>query len=170
MTRICSSHLVLATEFSAGLGALSSRRRVSRGRFSMSTRRRDAGAPRNSGAPGDAKPCAAPGPFCLVFCQSRFHRIFLDAGNHVFTARRIRNRSSAELYSAVSRICNPLAAAKSNASGKYDVPPNAIRRYSRLQICATPERAAALQPPVRFMARVGFPRVQPFRRRKTFLV
>ena len=58
------------------------------------------------------------------------------------TARRSRNRSSAELDSAVSRICNPLAAAKPNASGKYGAPPNAIRRYSRLQICATLEHTA----------------------------
>jgi hypothetical protein len=56
------------------------------------------------------------------------------------TARRSRNQSSAELNSAVSRICNPLAAAQPGESAKSDPLPNAIRRYGRLQICATSKR------------------------------
>src|ERR1035438_3425390 len=61
----------------------------------------------------------------------------------LFLARRSRNRSSAELYSAVSRICNPLAVAGPNAPAKPDALPNAIRRYSRLKICATSKHAVA---------------------------
>jgi len=44
----------------------------------------------------------------------------------------------AELNSAGSRISNPLAAAK------FNVLPNAIRRYSRLEICANPLAALRL--------------------------
>jgi hypothetical protein len=55
-------------------------------------------------------------------------------------ARRSRNQSSAELYSAVSRICNPLAVTKPGGSAKSDPLPNAIRRYGRLEICATSQR------------------------------
>ena len=44
---------------------------------------------------------------------------------------------SAELHSAVSRICNPPSAASSGAYGKSNGLPTASRRYSRLQICAT---------------------------------
>jgi hypothetical protein len=47
------------------------------------------------------------------------------------------NRSSAELDSAVSRICNPLAAANGETTGHGGGVPNAIRRYSGLQIRAT---------------------------------
>jgi hypothetical protein len=54
------------------------------------------------------------------------------------TARRSRSRSSAEFYSAVSRICNPLAATESNAAAQPDALPNGIRRYGRFEICATP--------------------------------
>jgi len=47
---------------------------------------------------------------------------------------------SAELHSAVSRIFNPQADRTSNAFAFADALPNAIRRYSRLQICATTDR------------------------------
>ena len=55
-------------------------------------------------------------------------------------ARQSRSRSSAELYSAVSRICNPLATTQSNAPAKSCALPNGIRRDGRLEICATPSR------------------------------
>ena len=57
--------------------------------------------------------------------------------HHKAIARRSRNHRSAELYSAVSRICNPLAASEADDLATAGAPPNAIRRYSRLQICAT---------------------------------
>jgi hypothetical protein len=44
---------------------------------------------------------------------------------------------SAELHSAVSRICNPQVSSKQAALVFSSTPPNAIRRYSRFQICAT---------------------------------
>ena len=44
---------------------------------------------------------------------------------------------SAELHSAVSRICHLRSVLTSNASAMSDAQPKAIRRYSRLQICAT---------------------------------
>ena len=47
-------------------------------------------------------------------------------------ARRSRNQSSAELYSAVSRICNPLAAAEADDFATPGAPPNAIRRYCKI--------------------------------------
>src|SRR6266545_7725796 len=47
------------------------------------------------------------------------------------TSRPGRSRRSAELHSAVSRICNPPRVATGVAL------PTASRRYSRLQICAT---------------------------------
>jgi hypothetical protein len=48
-----------------------------------------------------------------------------------FFERVVGQWRSAELYSAVSRICNPPDARNAGAV------PNAIRRYSRLKICAT---------------------------------
>jgi hypothetical protein len=57
-------------------------------------------------------------------------------------ARRSRNQSSAELYSAVSRICHPPAVARPDDPTAHGTQPNTIRRDSRLQICATPKRAA----------------------------
>jgi len=51
--------------------------------------------------------------------------------------------SSAEFYSAVSRIFNPLAAAKPSAVAAHDALPNAIRRYCRFQICATIKKVLA---------------------------
>ena len=54
------------------------------------------------------------------------------------------SRRSAELYSAVSRICNPLGAGKHDGLIVFDTLPNAIRRYGRLQICAT--RNCVLRP------------------------
>jgi hypothetical protein len=57
--------------------------------------------------------------------------------------RRSCHQSSAELYSAVSRICNPLAVVKPGGPAKSDPLPNAIRRYGRLQICATPQRGGS---------------------------
>jgi hypothetical protein len=43
----------------------------------------------------------------------------------------------AELHSVVSRICNPQAVTDANDRSAGGSLPNAIRRYSRLQICAT---------------------------------
>ena len=40
----------------------------------------------------------------------------------LFPARRIGNQSSAELHSAVSRICNPLSARKSGRLGEVECP------------------------------------------------
>jgi hypothetical protein len=54
-------------------------------------------------------------------------------------ARQSRNQRSAEWYSAVSRIGNPPAAAGCDGFAIPGAPPDVIRRYSRLQICATPE-------------------------------
>ncbi len=44
---------------------------------------------------------------------------------------------SAEFYSAVSRNCNPQGLPTSSAPARADALPNAIRRYSRVQLCAT---------------------------------
>ncbi len=44
---------------------------------------------------------------------------------------------SAELHSAVSRICNPQAVRKFKRLEMFARLPNAIRRYSRVQLCAT---------------------------------
>ncbi len=49
------------------------------------------------------------------------------------------HRSSAELHSAVSRIGNPHGSTESEAEERADAQPNTIRRYSRVQLCATPE-------------------------------
>jgi hypothetical protein len=53
------------------------------------------------------------------------------------TARSSCNRSSAELHSAGSRICNPLAVGELDGFVVFYALPNAIRRYGKLQICAT---------------------------------
>ena len=47
------------------------------------------------------------------------------------------SKLSAELNSAVSRICNPQGGGKHGGVIVFDTLPNAIRRYGRLQICAT---------------------------------
>ena len=57
-------------------------------------------------------------------------------------ARPDRSRRSADLQSAVSRICNPQRSRRFEAAGLSDNLPNAIRRYSRLKICATAKRNA----------------------------
>ena len=44
---------------------------------------------------------------------------------------------SADFQSAVSRICYPRTCAKAGGCGRLTGLPNAIRRYSRLQVCAT---------------------------------
>jgi hypothetical protein len=54
-----------------------------------------------------------------------------------------RSQSSAELDSAVSRIFNPLAVTEPGGLAKSDTLPKAIRRYSRLQICATSQRGGS---------------------------
>ncbi len=54
-----------------------------------------------------------------------------------------RNGRSADLKSAVSRICNPRIAAIQEAHVATNGLPNAIRRYGRLQICATKEAGHA---------------------------
>jgi hypothetical protein len=59
--------------------------------------------------------------------------------NFNITTRAGCNRSSAELYSAVSRIFNPLAAGKLGGFAIFHALPNAIGRYSRLQICTPAE-------------------------------
>ena len=48
-----------------------------------------------------------------------------------------RSHRSAELNSAVSRICNPHRLDSSEDCKKPNVQPNEIRRYGRLKICAT---------------------------------
>jgi hypothetical protein len=62
--------------------------------------------------------------------------------------RQNASARSAELNSAVSRICNPPAAVIGGGVGNVSGLPNAIRRYSRLKICATknsvPHLAAAI--------------------------
>ena len=45
---------------------------------------------------------------------------------------------SAELHSAVSRICNLQSVRISQAPARSDALPTASRRYSRVQLCATP--------------------------------
>ena len=45
--------------------------------------------------------------------------------------------SSADFHSAVSRICNPPAVRNTDLPENCNALPNAIRRYGRLQICAT---------------------------------
>ena len=64
---------------------------------------------------------------------------------------------SAELHSAVSRICNPPGARRPRALGTSNGQPKAIRpacrslgagrRYSRLQICATPKQISLCASP-----------------------
>jgi hypothetical protein len=54
------------------------------------------------------------------------------------TTQPSRNLSSAELHSAVSRILNPLAVGELDGFIVFHALPNVIRRYGRLQICATP--------------------------------
>src|ERR1051325_4607960 len=63
-------------------------------------------------------------------------------------ARRSENSSarSAGLHPAVSRIWNPQAVARRGAGWYACVLPNAIRRYSRLEICATMAALALLWP------------------------
>src|SRR6266545_6875253 len=55
---------------------------------------------------------------------------------YLFSARVPRLRS-ADFQSAVSRISNPPALETSGVSEWSGGPPNGIRRYSRLEICAT---------------------------------
>jgi len=62
---------------------------------------------------------------------------FVAINRQTETMKKDGNRSSAELDSAVSRICNPLAAANGEIAGHGGGVPNAIRRYSGLQIRAT---------------------------------
>ena len=53
----------------------------------------------------------------------------------------LHTHRSAELHSAVSRICNPLNVTASKGISNGDTLPNIIRRYSRLQIRATGDRS-----------------------------
>jgi len=71
--------------------------------------------------------------------QNQFRRDFAQRLKH--SAAQPQPKQRRIVFCRIA-VLLPLAAAKSSASGKYDIPPNAIRRYSRLQICATPERAA----------------------------
>ena len=68
-----------------------------------------------------------------------------------------RSHRSAELNSAVSRICNPHRLDSSEDCKKPNVQPNEIRRYGRLKIRATHEAQFRLQS-------------EPGRRRKFFSV
>jgi len=64
---------------------------------------------------------------CEICAPVQFHRYAFNYGG-------LRNRRSADLQSAVSRICNPHRSRRFEAAGLLDTLPNAIRRYSRLKI------------------------------------
>src|SRR5438105_2493237 len=66
--------------------------------------------------------------------KTNYYKFLFQRGD---VARKCCNGSSAELHSAVSRICNPRIASRPYDAAKHGVLPNAIRRYSRLKICAT---------------------------------
>jgi hypothetical protein len=61
------------------------------------------------------------------------------------TESSARSRS-ADLQSAVSRIFNPPGVAGSRPPCRRGAPPNAIRRYSRLQICVTLDAGICFPP------------------------
>ena len=92
--------------------------------------------------PAEAARSHGRGPTAGQHGRAHFRRDYSFGIQREDMARRSRNRSSAELYSAVSRIFNPPNVARPECCGTRDALPNAIRRYSRLQICATPERTA----------------------------
>ena len=59
------------------------------------------------------------------------HRYAIQSG-HAQEIIQPASQSSAELHSAVSRICNPHVVAKSEHCHPHNAQPNAIRRYGRL--------------------------------------
>src|SRR5579864_5639691 len=74
--------------------------------------------------------------------------------SEIFWAQPALHRSE-ESNSAVSRIFNPQRSITSDSAIYNDAPPNAIRRYSRLQICATP----VISPPHPIPSRDGICRL-----------
>ena len=64
----------------------------------------------------------------------------MKAKTEIRSGRDDCHRRSAELHSAVPRICNPPGVRN---AGRFERPflnplPNAIRRYGRFKICAVP--------------------------------
>ena len=77
---------------------------------------------------------------CFVICVvllALFSRAF--ASGAIGSGEPTLGRS-AELHSAVSQICNLQDVQNPNAPSMSNALPNAIRRYSRVQLCATAVR------------------------------
>jgi len=88
---------------------------------------------------------------CEICAPVQFHRYAFNYGGP------LRNPCSADLQSAVSRICNPLPVAHSRALGDSTGLPTANRRYSRLKICATTKAHAYVDAFHRRLERGRFP-------------